>query len=235
MAVTRLKIGERITAGRQSIDGPLRKKLEVKFKEAQDLSDAKAKFKIELVFSRHRSSLPHKPSPFCMVIWESGKRFHGGGDQKMYWCGYEDCRKPMSSDNFAYMHVVCPYCKREQFLGPDSRKPHYDALRKEGRRTDDLARLPDVIGEMFFNMTPPATADLLVRTWYSLGASADVYLKWSPFELHYDPLHETTKTRDQLERVRVSREPAIYHLKNIIADLGSGTSLKSRFLALLTS
>ena len=77
----------------------------VAFDQEQKL---RAKYEIELIFSRHRSTLAHKPSPVMLIIWESGRRFHGGGDQKMYWCGYKDCGKPISSDNFAYMHVVCP-------------------------------------------------------------------------------------------------------------------------------
>lgn len=194
-----------------------------------------AKYKIEVMFSRHRSSLLHKNSPLMLLIWESGKRFHGGGDQKMYWCGYQDCQKPLSSDNFGPMHCVCPRCQRELFLGPDSRKPHYDSMRAQGRSTEGLDRIPDVVGERLLNLTPGKLADLLVRTWESLDRDADVYLKYSPFEIRYDKLHETPKDLDQLNKARVQRQPLIYTLKNIVKDLAAGADLRSRFLAMITS
>jgi hypothetical protein len=193
-----------------------------------------AKYRIELTFSRHRSSLAHKPSPFALLIWESGKRFHGGGDQKMYWCGYDDCRAPITSDNFGYAHVVCPKCTREQFLDPDSRKSHIANLRKENRPLNDIDKLPMVVGEMLFNMTPENTAELILKTWRALGGDADVYLKWSPYEIMYDPKSETTKTMDNLNKVRIKREPVLYPLSRILKDVNSGADLKLCFKALLT-
>jgi hypothetical protein len=195
----------------------------------------KAKYRIELVFSKHRSSAMHKPSPFALVIWESGKRLHGGGDQKMYWCGYNDCAKPLSSDNFAGFHVVCPSCKRELFLDSDSRMEHVKLLKKEGTPLNDIEKIPTVVGEYMFNLTPPDTASLIVRTWRSLGGDADVYLKWSPKEIRYDSLHATNKTIDSLTGVRLKRQPVMYTLKRIVDDLTAGADLKKRFLSFLTS
>jgi len=195
----------------------------------------KAKYKIEVMFSRHRSSLAHKPSPLMLQIWESGKRLHGGGDQKMYWCGYNDCGKPISSDDFAYMHTVCRHCQRELFLDPAAKGAHVSSLRKENRRSDGLERLPYVVGEKLANLTPPNLAELLVKTWYALEGDADVYLKYSPYEIRYDALHETTADIDKLEKARVQRQPLIYTLKAIRKDLANGADLKARFLAMITA
>jgi hypothetical protein len=195
----------------------------------------KAKYKIEVMFSRHRSSLAHKPSPLMLVIWESGKRLHGGGDQKMYWCGYQDCGKPISSDHFAYMHTVCIHCQREMFLDPDAKKAHVKSLRQENRRSEGLDQMPFVVGEKLANLTPPNLAELLVKTWYALEGEADIYIKYSPYEIRYDKTNETTSDMDRLQKTRIQRQPVIYTLKAIRKDLAAGSDLKARFLAMITS
>ena len=200
-------------------------------KEEQD----KARYKIEVIFSKHRSSLSYKPSPFMLLIWESGRRLHGGGDQKMYWCYYQDCDKPISSDYFGYMHVLCPHCQREMFLDPDAKAAHVESLRRENRNSVGLERIPFVVGEKMANLTPPNTAELLVKTWHQLDGQADIYLKYSPKEIRYDPKHETTKDIDKLDKVRIQRQPLIYPLARIRRDLAGGADLKSRFLGMLTA
>lgn len=216
--------------------GRPRPKLTTKEMEAaKEAEKDKSKYKIEIIFSRHRSSLAHKPSPLMLLIWESGKRLHGGGDQKMYWCGYEDCGKPISSDYFAYMHVVCPHCQREMFLDPESKGVHIQSLKKERRASDGIERMPIVVGEKLANLTPPNLADLLVKTWYELEGEADIYLKYSPYEIRYDAVHETTKDMDNLEKVRIKRQPLIYTLKAIRKDLANGADLRARFLAMITA
>lgn len=207
----------------------------------KDLEDAKkaevdrARYKIEVLFHRNRSSLAHKPSPVMVLIWESGKRLHGGGDEKMYWCGYPDCGKPISSDDFAYMHVVCPHCKKEQFLDPDGQRQHIKNAKAEGKDTAGLKRMPLVVGEKLANLTPPKLAELLAKTWYQLEGQADVYFKYSPHEIRYDKLHETTADMDRLERVRIQRKPGIYTLARIRADIANGSDLTGRLLAMIVA
>lgn len=194
-----------------------------------------AKYKVEVIFSRHRSTLSHVASPLMLLIWESGKKLHGGGDQKMYWCGYDDCGKPLSSDNFGFMHVVCPSCRRECFLDPEGKQRHIASSRAEGRSTSGLESMPTVTGEKMARLTPPKLADLLVKTFHQLNGDVDIYLKYSPFEIRYDSLHEKTSDIDNLDRVRIQRNPLIYSLKNIIKDMSAGADLKKRFLAMITS
>lgn len=210
--------------------------VEVSIEEVEALADAhevRAKYKIELIFSRHRST--YKESPCMVLIWEGGKRFHGGGDQKMYWCGYDDCGLPMSSDNFAYMHVVCPHCQKELFLDAPSRATHAANLVSRGINPDEIKRIPEVVGEKLVNLTPEGLAKLLEKTWRQLDGMADIYLKYSPYEIRYDALHETTKDMDNLEKVRVQRTPLSYPLKNIIKDLSAGADLVGRLKMMITS
>lgn len=201
----------------------------------QASEEDKAKYRMEVMFSRHRSSLPHKSSPAMVLIWESGKRFHGGGDQKMYWCGYRDCIQPLSADLFAYMHCVCPACGREQFLDPDSKALHIQSLRSEGRSSQEIERMPTVWGEKCVHLPPPKLAELLEKTFYELQMDADLYIKFSPYEIRYDALHETTADMDKLEKARVQRKPVIYLLKAIRKDIATGANLHARFLAMVTA
>jgi hypothetical protein len=195
----------------------------------------KAKYKIEVLFHSKRSSLAHKPTAVMLLIWESGKRLHGGGDEKMYWCGYPDCGKPIPSDDFGYLHVVCRHCARELFLDYEARLSHLKSLRKEGRSSPGIEKLPFVIGERMANLTPPNLAALLEKTWYQLNSEADVYFKYSPKEIRYDIKSESTRNLDNLETVRIQRKPGIYTLASIRRDIANGADLKSRFLAMITA
>lgn len=199
-------------------------------------AELKAKYKIEVMFSRHRSSLLHKPSPLMVLVWESGKKYHGGGDDKMYWCGYDDCDTPISSDHFAAFHCVCPHCNRELFLDEASRDQHKKYLMSIGKNPGDLDKIRSVYGEKLANLTPPKLAELLEKVWRRLSGDADIYLKYSPREIRYDPKHESdSKVVDQLDKVRVQRQPLIYPLKNIIKDLHAGADLRGRLTAMITS
>jgi|GEM_PF-1686045 len=198
--------------------------------------EIRAKYKIEIMFGKDRSISALKPSTGIITIWESGRRFHGGGDQKMYWCGYDDCKKPIMESNFAHFHTVCPSCSREQFLDPGSKKKHIDYLQKENRPTKEMSMMPCIVGERLFKLPPQKIADLLEKLWWELGGSADIYLKYHPTDIRYDMKHESTKTIDLLNKAREERRtPTIYPLKNIIKDTSAGASLNKRFFALVTA
>ena len=208
----------------------------------EDLSAAKveqqfkAKYKIEIIFSKHRSSRLGKSSPLMLLVWESGKKLHGGGDQKMYWCGYDNCSKLFSSDNFAYMHTICPHCKRELFLDIDTKRQHISQAIRNHSDVRGLQQIPLVVGEVLYKLTPSQLAALLEKTWRQLDGDADIYLKYSPHEIRYDPKEEKGhKLSDKLDQVRVQRKPLIYTLKNIMKDLHAGAELRKRFLSMITS
>jgi hypothetical protein len=194
--------------------------------EQKDIAD----FKIEVMFDSRRSARLHKLVPFFVTIWESGKRLHGGGDDKMYWCGYEDCGKPIYSSDFGYMHTVCRHCNRELFLDEQSKAGHIKSLRRENRRSEGIERIPTVVGERFCHLPPGKIAELLAKLWYQLDGKADVYFKYSPAKIRYDKLHETTKSIDNLESARLQREPGIYTLKSIRKDMAGGSDVQKLFL-----
>jgi hypothetical protein len=195
----------------------------------------KAKYKIEVIYDWRRSSLRHVPTALGVIVWESGRRLHGGGDEKMFWCPYHDCGRAFSSDNFGYQHAVCPHCQREIFLDPQAKADHIKAAAADGSDVEGLKRIPEVMDVRLMNVTPVDLAGFLVTLWHHLEGNADVYLKYSPKEIHYDKLHEDKKAPDKLESVREGRKPLIYTLSAIMKDIGAGADLRARFIALLTS
>lgn len=196
-----------------------------------------AAYKIDVIFSRKRSSLSHVPSACVVTIWESGRHFHGGGDQKMFWCGYSDCQMPISSDTFLPAHVVCTKCMRENFRDPISKQQHIEYLDREGQPRNNIEKLPMIVGEKFAKLTPPNLAFLLHKTWHQLDRNADIRLIYSAHEIRFDPKHDGIKTKvvDQLERSRRCREPVIYTVAAIRKDLSAGADLIKRLIALVTA
>ena len=195
----------------------------------------RAKYKIEVIFGKDRTPSKGRPSAALVLMWESGKKFHGGGDQKMYWCGHADCGKPMSCDNFGYMHVVCPKCRREMFLDSLARKAHIEDLMGRGVDPSSLGNIPEVVGEKMVYLRPVDMAFLLEKTFRDLDGDADFYIKFSPYDIRYQKNAGTGKVIDVLGAARSHRQPLIYPLRNIIKDLHAGAGLHSRLVALLTS
>lgn len=206
--------------------------------------EVRAKYKIEVHFGKDRSISTLKASVGAILIWESGRRFHGGGDEKMYWCGYAKeagftgdtiCGKPIKSSLFGYHHVVCPHCQRECFLGPDSKRSHIKAARKTGKDVEGLERLPIVMGEMMFRLPPQKLAVELERQWRNLECNADIYLKYHPTDIRVRAAEEVASTPDQYDKARRMRGLLIYPLKNILKDTVAGASVQKRFLAMVTA
>jgi len=78
-------------------------------------------------------------------------------------------------------------------------------------------------------------AELLEKTWRDLQGDADIYLKYSPFEIRYNAKHESIRDLDKLDQVRVQRQPLIYTLPRILKDMSAGADFRTRILAMITS
>lgn len=196
-----------------------------------------AAYKIDVIFSSKRSSLMHVPSMCVVTIWESGRHFHGGGDQKMYWCGYPDCQKPISSDVFLSAHCVCQKCNRENFRDPVTRLQHVAYVDRQGQPRNGIDKLPCIVGEKFAKLTPPKLAQLLHKTWHQLDGDADIRLIYSSGEIRFDPLHDGIKTKvvDKLAKARRCRDPVIYTVAAIRKDLAAGADFIKQLTALVTA
>lgn len=169
-----------------------------------------AKYKIEVTFVKNRnlSGLNH----VGIQIWESGKRFHGGGDELMFWCkdnreGHDEgCWAPIPGDFIHGGMAYCPSCKRtvnpELLTNMRIGNVYMDSLSKE-----------------------------LVKIFRSLGSNADIYLKFHKTDVRYIAM-ERAKGPDVARRLKGM---AIYPLKNIIKDTEHGSDLSKRFKAFITA
>jgi hypothetical protein len=201
--------------------------------EPKATEDGRAKYKLEVLFGRRRTVAGL--NPVIVTIWESGKRFHGGGDEKMYWCGYRACSMPIVVASFLADDVLCPSCKRRNFCDPQTKQAHVDNLKKRLRDTKQVDKTAVIVGERLMNLPMSKLAKVLAQYWRGLGHGADLYLKYHRTDLRYDTLHEDHKAPAILDKARNTREPGIYTLKAILKDTLSGKSVEDTFLAFLTA
>jgi hypothetical protein len=185
--------------------------------ETQLGGEVRAKFKIEVEFlGPDEKGYPGRtskgPNRLGVKVWESGKKFHGGGDELMFWClsslkGVRGgCGGIMSGDNIRNGVAMCPHCKNMMNL---------DAM------TDTR------VGN-FSNQT---LAKELVQLFRSLGSDCDIYIKFHKTDIHYIAM-ERDKGPEVAKRLKGMH---IYPLKNILKDTASGADLAKRFYAFLNS
>ena len=179
--------------------------------------EIRAKYKIEVEFigpdEKGYPGRTHKgPNRVGVTIWESGKKFHGGGDELMFWCMSSipgvvaGCGQPFSGDFIRGGMVMCPHCK--MMLNAEA--------------------ITDKRSGSFSNQN---LAKELVKMFHQLSSNADIYLKYHKTDVHYIAM-ERAKGPDVAARLKGM---AIYPLKNILKDTASGADLGKRFNAFLSS
>jgi hypothetical protein len=173
-------------------------------------ADIRAKYKIDITFGPDRT--PQGPNIALLQIWESGKHFHGGGDDKMYWCkdvreGHDDgCWGPIPSSHMSGPFAYCHHC---------------------------LARIDIryLTGERIVKLTTDKLAEAVEATFHRLEHSADIYCKYHPQDIRYQAM-----LREKgFEKARQLKGMFIYTLAAIIKDTASGASLHGRFKAFLSA
>jgi hypothetical protein len=172
-----------------------------------------AKYKIELTFVHNRRL--NSENACGIQVWESGKRFHGGGDQLMYCCvdtsekdpsKAQGCRNFISSEDIDNGIAYCRHCQR----GVVSNK----------------------LGQIYYmNATPQKIAEKLVTVFRQLGSNADIYIKFHKTDIRYVAMLRA-KGPDVARKLKGMN---IYPLKNILKDTASGADLAGRFKAFLTA
>jgi len=179
--------------------------------------EVKAKFKIEILFGKQRST--SNPTPGVMSFWGSGAKLHGGGDDKLYLCpgsrlGKNQCQALLLDQYNNSQGIVCPAC-------------------------GTMWRHEDVIGELFFNLPMRKWAEVIYRYYRLCDYNADIYLKHAKEDIRSISLAQvdkaTWKGSQALERTRARRARHIYPLRNIIKDTSAGADLLSRFYAFLVA
>lgn len=176
------------------------------------LSDGtiKAKYKIEVTFTQGRTV--QGPNLVGIQVWESGKAFHGGGDELAFFCkdsakgSDQGCWGVILSDFVRAGVAYCPHCER--------------AVNAE--------RLTNMkVGKV----TSQSLAAELSKLFRDLDSRADIYLKYHKTDIHYIAM-ERAKGPDVAARLKGMH---LYPLKNIIADTAAGADLTKRFHVFITS
>jgi hypothetical protein len=177
--------------------------------------ETKAKYKIELFFGEARSTA--KPTPGILSFWESGSRFHGGGDTKIYQCPGKSlrlstCESFIPDSGNASAILFCPKCGTSW-------------------------KGPDVIGERLARLSMQNWAHVLLRYFVLLEHNADMYLKHARDDIRTKAMIEQAKQKggEVLAKVRNKRALTIYPLGRIVKDTSNGADLYGRFYAFLTA
>jgi hypothetical protein len=170
--------------------------------------EIRARFKLEVRFGPKRTV--SGPNVYMIKIFESGKRFHGGGDELAYWCmdvreGHNDgCGKVIIGDwmknGMAYCHN-CGAVINSEFL----------------------------TSERFGKVPTKKLAEHLTDLWRNLDCNADIYCKYDQDDIRYKVMEEKLGA----EEAHRLRGLFIYPLKNILKDTSNGASVESRFEAFL--
>jgi hypothetical protein len=168
-----------------------------------------AKYKIELQFGKGRSTW--KPFPGAMSLYESGAKLHGGGDDKLYMCPGETCDGVVFPRERMGALVVCRKCKM-------------------------MWNENDLIGELFFRLTPKNWASVIMKWLVRLELNADIYVKFHREDIRVATNKEMEKDHggELLASSRGSRALSIYPMKNIIKDTKHGASLYDRIVQFIT-
>lgn len=188
---------------------------------------SKATYKIQIWIRSDRSV--HKPLAFTLSFWESGKRLHGGGDESMWVCrkkptaprpkgvAYrpeffkkeptpEGCDSVIPGDHAVGGFVVCPQC---------------------GIRWNT-----EHIADSLFYRLPVETAARVIADWYhQLGDDCDLYVKFRNEDIRVRMMARTLG----IKRAQEMKGLVIYPNANIIQECSGGTTVESRFKALLLS
>jgi hypothetical protein len=177
----------------------------------------KAKFKLEIMFGKQRST--SMPTPGVLSFWGSGAKLHGGGDDKLYLCPGADlkqngCRVLLLDSYNTSQGIVCPTC-------------------------GTIWRHEEVIGELFFNLPMRKWAEVIYKYYRLCDYNADIYLKHARDDIRSISMAQVDKTTwkgsQVLENTRARRARHIYPLRNIIKDTSAGADLLSRFYAFLVA
>jgi hypothetical protein len=169
-----------------------------------------ATYKIEVQFGKDRSSW--KPFPGAISFFLSGTKLHGGGDEKLYLCPGEGCNGIIFPNERLGSTVVCRSC---EMMWPEN----------------------DLVGELFFFLTPQKWAATLCRLFARFEHKADIYLKFHPTDIRYQSAMELARKQggDAVNLARKNRGLHIYPLKNIIKDTSAGGDLFKRFASFITA
>jgi len=194
-------------------------------KVIQEGDGIRAGYKIEVFFGPGRTD--RQSYNALLLLWESGKHLHGGGDGAMYICldhrPFEKVRSP------SVLSALRSKMRNEahQIAGCGSPIPSTQVQM-------GLARCPTcgriinsehLMGQLPFFGTTAELAELTEILYSKLKHNADVYAKYYKTDIRFLALSKPGSLAE------ISENAFIYPLRNIIKETSNGASVRDRFTA----
>lgn len=199
-------------------------RLDMVVKEGDGL---RAHYKIEVIFGPGRTD--RREFKALILLMESGKHLHGGGDGQMYICldhrpfernnttppsAFPALRAKMKRETFPIMGCGAPIPSSQVQLGL-ARCPNC------GR----IVNAVNLTGQIPFYGSTQELAELVEILFMRLKHNADIYCKYYKTDIRFAALSKPQSLSE------LSDNPFIYPLRNIIKQTANGSSLRSRFEA----
>jgi len=185
---------------------------------------SKARYKIEVHFGKGRTTAG--PNVGAISVYESGNRLNGEGDEMMYICAQRDRGLALNIPNGKDQPVTRGADGCGAFISGASLRGGLAACPS----CKSIINAEQLTSTLLFNLTTEALAERIVRWFDKLEGDCDIYLKYHPDDIRYRAMADVRG----LDAARSLRGLTIYPLANIVKDVGNGSTLKSRFQALLS-
>lgn len=193
-----------------------------------------AKYKIEIHFGPGRTTRADYNA--LVTIWESGKHFHGGGDDLAYWC--LDCR----AINDMGIDAVWKFFRdvRRRHKVGDGGKVGCGGVITSDHLVKGAANCPHchmmvkadyLTGHLGFHGSTGELATFIEGLFNDVGRNADVYAKFHRTDIRYITMVEK-KGAAEAHRLKGMH---IYPLGRLITDTVNGASVQGRLLAFFNS
>ena len=195
-----------------------------------------APYKIEVMLGKGRTL--NGPNKAAVLVWESGKRMHGGGDQLMYQCMPRDLYR-LTPDN-KHLDAIAPNTKMAPGCGhfiPNSFvSPQVTGFTKDGQPKTQYSALcpfcgrewPDMgwlTSERYGRWTMKVLSEILADIWVGMNEDplkrADIYLKYHESDIRVAAM----ASAETLEKARQLKGLQIYLLNSILKDTVTGKSV----------
>ena len=186
----------------------------------------RAAYKIQIWIKSGRSHT--KPLLFSLSIWASGKRLHGGGDESLFICRRRpEAKRPTAPfGTAASMAASAPSPDGCDWPIPVSSVGGGRAVCPNCDTVWDTEQIADSI---MYNTTVTKAADILAYWFRRVGEDADINVKYRDDDIRVVTMAKT----HGLDKARRLKGLTVYKLDRIVRDTIGGSTLETRFKALL--
>lgn len=184
--------------------------------------------KIEINFGPKRTTAG--PNVFSISVWESAGALNGGGDALSYFCLEKDRGLLEEADDVEPATGVV----RKGSFGCGGIIPDRNMKGGMGKcpSCDNIINLANATTHILGKLPTTRLAEKLAKLFRQLKEDADIYVVYHPTDMR-SVMTATALASDVADAPRAKRALTIYPLKNILKDTLNGSSLESRFEALL--